>query len=239
MNMDAELDRLAAMYAENDDETLLEMYDRRDDLTDLAQEALERVMKERGVVPAEHVEGSAAEAEEDEPESEGETDLFPGEVGLWLFRDMFDARSAMDALTSAEIEHRMVDRSVMVSGGLTPRPDARFLLVVFADDQSKAEAVLRQRMGMFQPQEVVGEDPFADLLGFVPLANGSREGGLKLARTLGEAGYSYVWDDSLDGEFEGTRSHVAISVKRTQYKKVMKLLGDKDESWPGADWEAL
>jgi len=211
MNMDRELERLAAVYAESDDEELLLMYERREDLTDVAQAALARVMKERGVVPVE-----AEAVEEAAPEVDA-GELKPGEAGLWLFEDMFNAKTAAEVLTSAGIEHRMVDRSDQRSSdGLRGRYVPALLLVLDAADRLKAEAVLRQRLGMFPLAEVDGarEGVEGDAEDFAVLTMLERTDALAAAHALGEAGISFRWRDGRDAaEGQPDEETVTIEVK--------------------------
>jgi hypothetical protein len=211
MNMDAELNRLAAMYVENDDDELLQMYERREDLTDLAQEALAKVMKERGVVPVEHV-GEPVDA----AELVEEGDLSQGEVGIWQFDDMFQAQTAMQVLTSAEIDHRMIDRSQRNTDGLRGRYLPAMLLVVDESDRARTEQVLRQRMKLFPLPEVdsAREGVEGEAGEFVLLSMFERKDALVAARELGAAGISYKWRDGRDAaEEQPDEETVTLEVK--------------------------
>lgn len=49
MSIDGQLGKLGALYAEKSDGELLDLHDKRDGLTELAQLALAAVMRERGL----------------------------------------------------------------------------------------------------------------------------------------------------------------------------------------------
>ncbi len=115
MSMDEE--RLRKLYDEKDNDGLVDLWEHRDDLTDVAQSALESVMRERRLSTT--VEG-ASESSSDE--ADGEDTLSPTEIVLWAFDDMFQAKRAIQLLDEAEIEYKLIDLS---KGGLAANQSSR------------------------------------------------------------------------------------------------------------------
>lgn len=156
MNTERESQRLLALYADKADEELLELYARRNDLTEVAQQALDQAMHSRGLEP-----------QVDEPAQEQITldalsGLEPGEISLITFRDGLETAQAVDALRAAELPHRITERVVRYVGG-----DSRNLLDLVVDtaDAPRAREVLQRTLGLFPPPE--GEDSHAE--DFAPL----------------------------------------------------------------------
>ena len=92
MDNERELNRLAEMYDENTDDELLHMYALRDDLTELAQQALSKVMQQRHLSPVKVVQNDAEAALAQQMVDDSQ--LAPDEVGLFSFDDMYQASTA-------------------------------------------------------------------------------------------------------------------------------------------------
>lgn len=163
LNLDPEFRRLLDLYADKADEELLELHDRRQDLTELAQQALAQTMQQRGLEPVE------AETPRPPAASAGELAIGQGEgqelaedeLALITFRDALEATQAIETLREAEIPHRITDRKIRYTSG-----DSRDLLelVVSRQDADRAREVLQRTLGLFPPPEGDEEHGEDDLL---------------------------------------------------------------------------
>lgn len=225
MNVEREVERLAAVYAENSDEQLLAMYDRREDLTDVAQEALAQVMKARGVVPKSTVAHSPADSVValEERAEELQDPLDPDEVCVWNFDDVFQLQEALRILDNTGIEQRVVNWNEFARPNSVTRP-TYLGLVVWREDLERAKGILQEKLALFPPQEP--EETFEYVLGFVPLGEFSRADAKAIADALGEGGFSYVWDDEMENSNVSSRS-VSISVKGKREAKARDWLEEK------------
>jgi hypothetical protein len=227
MNMDRELERLAAVYAENDDEQLLDMYERREDLTEVAQAALAKVMGERGVVPGSVDVPEAGEREiasEDEGARAMADALDPGEVCVWNFDDAFRLKEALTLLTEAGIEQRVLNWNEVDPANASKRSPATLGLIVWREDLEQATEILHEKLGLFPEPE--SDETFEYVLGFVPIGTFSRVDAQRIAGALAEGGFSYVWDDETEDSNRSSRS-VSISVKGTREVKARDWLEEK------------
>ena len=147
MGTDKEWKRLCELYAEKSDEDLLDLWHDHEDLTQVAQEALAQVVKDRGL------ELKSTEAEsgppKSQPGSQDEESLLRDETELWSFSDAFQASQAIRHMTEAEIAFRMIDQSEMNWDGLRSRNRVGLLMVVKMADALRAERLLREKMGLF------------------------------------------------------------------------------------------
>ena len=125
MSLDGQMEKLSAVYAEKSDGELLGLFEQRDGLTEMAQQALTDVMRARGL--------SARDIDEPEKAIGGEVEerVGAGEVLAYLFHDAFEAREAIRVLTEAGIEHTMMDWHV-VHPEMTPYPNGLDLGLVVA-----------------------------------------------------------------------------------------------------------
>ena len=228
MAMERELERLAAVYAESDDDELLLMYERREDLTEVAQAALEQVMKERGIVPG--VADAEKETAEDSVGDSGNSEAIAGpaleasEVNLWTFDDAFQASEAIRILKGAGISHRMIDwNAVDPPEASAFRVSLRMGLVVERKDAARAKAVLQSGMGLFPPAET--GDPIAGLQGMFPMGQFSLADALEVARALGQARISYFWldQDRSVADKEAGEDFVEIQVAGTELDRAQEL----------------
>ena len=109
MSLDGQLEKLGALYAEKSDGELLDLYERRDGLTEMAQQALAGEMRQRRLTPG----GAGAEVVAEAGGDEVEDRVEAGEVLAYLFHDAFEAREAIRTMTEAGIAHRMLDWHVV------------------------------------------------------------------------------------------------------------------------------
>jgi hypothetical protein len=149
MSLDGQMEKLSALYDEKSDGELLDLFEQRAGLTEVAQQALAGVMRRRGLEahgggeeePELSAGGSAREVEEDRVGS--------GEVLAYMFHDAFEAREAIRVLTEAGVEHRVLDWHVV-----QPERPAHPLgldlgLVVGRSDLQRATAVLKEELGLY------------------------------------------------------------------------------------------
>jgi len=116
MAFDRASDNLIKLYNEKTDDELLQLHTNREDLTELAQNALAHVMADRNLeAPAEPTAPSIDTAQ---PESD---ELAPDEIGLWSFDDMFQAQTAIQLLDQQQLAYRIIHstRQTLAMGGRT------------------------------------------------------------------------------------------------------------------------
>ena len=192
MSVGGRMDKLSAVYAEKSDGELLSLFERRDGLTEMAQQALAGVMRERGLRT-----GGAAAASV-ESESAGGERLAAGEGLVYMFHDAFEAREAIRHMREAGIAHRMLDWHVVEPGMEKAYTGVDLGLVVERGDAKRAVQVLKDEMGLFPEPEAGGGDDGSDEGGLVVLSMFEREEALVAAHALGMAGVTYLWRDGRD-----------------------------------------
>ena len=214
MAFDRASDNLSRLYNEKTDDELLQLYTNRDDLTELAQNALTKVMQGRNLeAPAETL-APPTGAHTEEPESD---ELQPDEIGLWSFDDMFQAQTAIQLLDLEQLGYRIIHhtRQSLAMGGRT-----YLNLVVKEEDYAAACKLLREKMGLFPAPEVEAPDsiasPLDNLIG-IYLFDSETEmtEGLAVAQALGKAGVSFLWHDGRDSP-EGLAEAMTISIEVRQ-----------------------
>ncbi len=209
MNMDAEWTRLLALYGDKDNDELLNLHLYKDDLTDIAQEALERVMKDRKLqVPA----ADAKTASSDD--SGGMSD---DEVLLWAFDDMFQANRAIQLLEDADIGYRLEDLSNNGAADARTRAVAWLRVVVEQKDCAVARKLLHDGMGLFPAPEAgapsADAEPLDDLVGVLIFdCETEMAEGLTAAQALAHAGISFLWHDGRDSP-EGLADGMTIAIE--------------------------
>jgi len=227
--MEREVERLAGVYAENSDEQLLAMYDRREDLTDVAQEALARVMKERKVVAQTAVDLPQTVTETVSPGeavADGVEDpLDPDEVCVWTFDDAFNLGEALKRLERVGIEKRVMNWKEVYPERATQGPPLELGLVIWRDDLPRVQSLLQDFVNVTAEQVEEGE-ALDYVLGFVPLGDFWRADAKAIADALGEGGFSYVWDDEMENSSRSGKT-VSISVRRSREAKARALLEKK------------
>jgi hypothetical protein len=223
MSLDGQLEKLGALYAEKSDGELLDLYEQRDGLTEMAQQALAGVMRERRL-STQPVFGTQ-ETESVAPYEDGDDTVGTGEVLAYLFHDAFQAREAIRTLTEAGIEHRMLDWHV-VQPERPPHPMGLDLgLVVARSDLQAANEVLKQKLGLFP--DPVREDGPEDGESMVVLSMYERGEALVAARALGEAKMSYLWrDGSEEGSDLPDGETVAIEVNAADVERATQVVED-------------
>jgi hypothetical protein len=211
MSMDEE--RLRKLYDEKDNDALADLWEHRDDLTDVAQSALESVMRDRRL--------STTVASTSE-ESGDENALSPNEALLWAFDDMFQAKRAIQLLDDAEIEYKIVDlsKSGLASNRNNGAPFAWLQLVVNERDYESSRQLLHDQMGLFPKPEgnapSADATPLDDLVGvFLFDVETDLSDGIAAARALAEKGVSFLWHDGRDSP-EGLADEGTASIEVRQ-----------------------
>ena len=192
MAFDRELANFLDVYNDRSDAELLILHENRDDLTDLAQQALAQVLKERslsvtGVPVAQPLANHSTLAEEA---------LDADEAELQTFDDAFRLNEALRLLTHAEIPHRVVNWDEINPRSAASRGMLQLGLIVGREDEAQARKLLQQKMKLFPQAE--GTDSVDDPKGMTLLGVMSRLNALVVAHALGSAGISYVWSDGRD-----------------------------------------
>jgi hypothetical protein len=211
MAFDRDSDKLSKIYAEKTNDELLHLYANREDLTEVAQEALTRVMKDR------NLESPAAAPEPLHTDQPAGDELQPDEIGLWSFDDMFQAQRAIQLLDLEQLWHRIIDhtRQTLAMGGRT-----YLNVIVKEEDYPAACKLLREKMGLFPAPEVEAPDAVAgsldDLIGIYLFDSETEMAeGLAVAQALGKAGVSFLWHDGRDSP-EGLADAMTISIEVRQ-----------------------
>jgi hypothetical protein len=218
MGRNGQYEELCRVYAEKSDGELLALSEDREDLTDLAQEALAQALQERGLTAVPVAEPVVA--------AEGAAGLGDGSVLVYLFTDAFEAREAMRHMGEADIAHQMLNWHEVEPGMTVSYTGLDLGLVVAKEDAGAARLVLKEKLGLFPAAE--GTDDAAE--GFAMLGMFSRDEALSLAGALGEAGVSFGWRDGRDAT-EGLpdAETVAIDVRISRLAEaegvVARLLG--------------
>ncbi len=192
MAFDRELANFLDVYNDRSDAELLILHENRDDLTDLAQQALAQVLKERslsvtGVPVAQPLANHSTLAEEA---------LDADEAELQTFDDAFRLNEALRLLTHAEIPHRVVNWDEINPRSAATRGMLQLGLIVGKEDEAQARKLLQRKMKLFPQAE--GTDAVDDPKGMTLLGVMSRLNALVVAHALGSAGISYVWSDGRD-----------------------------------------
>jgi hypothetical protein len=209
MSLDGQMERLCALYDEKSDDELQAMFEHRDNLTEVAQEALTQTMRGRGLV------GKLASAEGDTvpDEEEATTELAADEVVLYTFDDAFEAREAIRWLGEAGVWQRVATYMPMRPGASVP---LGLTVIVRKAEVNAAVTALRAKMGLF-PEPETGDglaSPLAGMQEMVLVAMFDRGDGLIAAEALGKAGISYCWRDGSEETQElPDEGTVAIEVR--------------------------
>jgi hypothetical protein len=218
MSLDGQMEKLSALYAEKSDGELLALFERRDGLTEMAQQALAGVMRERGLDER----GKAPVETVDVESDEGGDRVGEGEGLIYLFHDAFEAREAMRHMNEAGIAHRMLDWHVVEPERAVSYTGVDLGLVVERADAQRAKQVLKDAMGLLPgPEKVIEEDE----AGLIVLSMFDREEALAAAHALGQVGITYLWRDGRD-ETAGLPDEdtVAIEVRAEDLDRAAKLV---------------
>jgi hypothetical protein len=227
MSLDGQLEKLGALYAEKSDGELLDLYEQRDGLTDMAQEALAGVMRERRL-STHAASGIAAGARETVGEAGGdavEDSVAEGEVLVYLFHDAFEAREAIRTMADAGIAHRMLDWHVVQPEMTVSQTGVDLGLVVARSDARQTMGLLKEKLGLFPEAEGEGAPELDEAMAVVSMFE--REEALVAARALGEAGMTYLWRDGRDhvGELPDEET-VAIEVRAADMERATQVVED-------------
>ncbi len=223
MSLNGQLEKLGALYEEKSDGELLGLYGQRDGLTEMAQQALTRVMRARRL-PVD--EGSGANAGHAAARAEFEDAVGEDEVLVYLFHDAFEAREAIRVMRDAGIAHRMLDWHVVNPEMEVAQTGVDLGLVVSRGEVQTTGAVLKEQLGLFPEAETGDLAPgIADSL--VVLSMFERGEALVAARALGLAGMTYLWRDGRDhvGELPDEET-VAIEVRAADMEHAGHLVED-------------
>jgi hypothetical protein len=222
MSLDGQMEKLGALYDEKSDGELLALYEQREGLTEMAQQALAGVMRGRRLsTPGESAAEVVAEAGGDEVEDRVET----GEVLAYLFHDAFQAREAIRTLTEAGIEHRMLDWHVVQPEMTVSQTGLDLGLVVAQADLQSTLSVLKEELGLFPGAE--GEDAQEDGDSMAVLSMYERGDALVAARALGLAKMSFLWrDGSEHGSDLPDEETVAIEVNSADVERATQIVED-------------
>ena len=211
MDFDRESNRLFQVYDEKINDELLALHSNRENLTEVAQDALARVIRDRGLA------APAVEVDMPHADAGAKTDY---DVVLWTFDDMFQANRAIQLLEEAQIEYGLVDLS---NGGIvSQRYQAVGWLQLKVDEQDvvAARKALHDGMGLFPAAEVDAPDSYAgpldDLTGvYIFDSETEMAQGLAVVQALAKAGVSFVWHDGRDWP-EGLADAMTVSIEVRQ-----------------------
>ena len=227
MDMDREWGRLRQLYDEKSNEELVALWGNRDSLTQIAQEALARVMQERKLEP------ETAEAVDEQTSSRplAMPDVLAGDERLlWTFDDMFQANRAVELMDEAQFEYRLADSSK--GGAVSQRyaPIKWLQLVVAEKDYTAARALLQAKMGLFPEREAgapaAEAGPLDDLMGVLMFdAETELSEGIAAATALAKAGVTFVWHDGRDSpDGLADAMTVAIEVPEANYERAKAIV---------------
>jgi hypothetical protein len=242
MSLDGQLEKLSALYGEKSDGELLDLHDKREGLTEMAQQALAGVMRERGLAARGVVAAEASPVGRgggEEPDSVGESggdSVGEDEVLIYLFTDAFEAREAIRHMREAGIAHRMLDWHVVEPEREVSQTGVDVGMVVRRGDAQRAVLVLKEKLGLFPgPENLAGADA-SDEYGLVVLSMFDRDEGLAAADALGKVGITYLWRDGRD-EAAGLPDEdtVAIEVRAEDVDRAAKLVEETLAALPGDD----
>ena len=223
MSLDGQLEKLGALYEEKSDGELLDLYEQRDGLTEMAQQALAAVMRQRGL-GGQPVFGTQ-ELEPAGHYADGDDTVGSGEVLAYLFHDAFQAREAIRVLTEAGIEHRMVDWHMVHPEMTVSQTGLDLGLVVAGADLQRTVEDLKEQLGLFPGPE--GEDAPEDGDSMAVLSMYERGEALVAARALGLAKMSYLWrDGSEHGSDLPDEETVAIEVNSGDVERATQVVED-------------
>jgi hypothetical protein len=233
MSLDRQMDTLTALYAEKSDGELLDLAGKREGLTEKAQQALDDVMRERGLAGRGAAVAMSAGGEE---AVDGDVDeVHEGEVLAYLFHDAFEAREAIRCMTEAGIEHRMLDWHVVEPEMTVSQTGLDLGLVVQGADGKRTMAVLKEKLGLF-PSAEGGDSGGAGGEGLTVLSMFERGGGVGClggggggggALAGGVGGVTYLWRDGRDaGAHLPDEETVAIEVRPEDVGRATTVVED-------------
>jgi hypothetical protein len=218
-------ERLQQLYDEKPDDVLVEMWANREDLTEMAQAALESVMRSRRLETAREAQPEVAVPER----VAGADEEY---VSLFTFGDMFQARQAVELLEEAKIQYKPVNQSQ--NAGITEwgTQSAQIEVLVTDQDYAAAVKVLHDGLGLFPQAEMDAPDadagPLDDLVSVLMIdAETELQEGIAAARALAEKGVSFMWHDGRDfPEGLADAATVSIEVRSSAYKKAAGIVHD-------------
>jgi hypothetical protein len=251
MSLDGQLEQLRALYAEKSDGELLDLHDQCEGLTELAQQALAEVMRERGLGARNVPSGPTSQAGPSQvgPGATTEDVLVENEMLAYLFHDAFEAREAIRNMTEAGIAHRMLDWHSVDPELPVSYSGVDLGLVVQVEDAQRTLVVLKEKLGLFPAPENEIDDASGSASGnsfwnsfgggadavdaLTVLSMFERGEGLVAAQALGEAGITYLWRDGRE-EASGLPDEetVSIEVRQADLARATKLVEDAFAALP-------
>jgi hypothetical protein len=225
MSLEVQMEKLSALYDEKSDGELLDLYEQRDGLTEMAQQSLSAVMRGRKL--ATHAVFGVQETGAEPAAGDGveEDTLENNEVLAYLFHDAFEAREALRVLTEAGVEHRMLDWHVVQPEMTVSQTGLDLGLVVARRDLQNTTDVLKAKLGLVALREQ--GDGVEDGDSMVVLSMYERGEALAAARALGEAKMSYLWrDGSEQGSDLPDGETVAIEVNSEDLERAAQVVED-------------
>ena len=220
MALDGQFDRMVALYSEKSDEELEQLYAAREDLTEVAEQALTDVLHKRGIAPRTQALSPLLEERRDDADP-ANSPLAQDEVCLYTFDDAFRTTEALRLLDRADIPARVIDWNAISDQTRERRPTLQLGVVVKRLDQAAASHILQEELGLLLPLK--GNSDFMETHDFVPVARLERADALVLAHALGTHGISYLWTDDRDDASAGA-DLVAIEVRAERIDRANKLM---------------
>lgn len=222
MSLDGQFEKLTALYDEKSDGELLDLYEQRDGLTEMAAQALAGVMRQRRLnTPV----GASAEVMAEDGDDATEDRVETGEVLAYLFHDAFQAREALRTMTEAGIEHRMLDWHVVQPTMTVSQTGLDLGLVVAKEDLESTLRLLKEQLGLFPGAE--GDEAPQDGDSMAVLSMYERGDALVAAQALGLAKMSFLWrDGSEPGSDLPDEETVAIEVNSADVERATQVVED-------------
>jgi hypothetical protein len=230
MSLDGQMEKLSALYDEKSDGELLDLFEQRDGLTAVAQQALAGVMRQRGLsAPSGGGEAAPVVAAGSDAADAVEADtVASGEVLAYMFHDAFEAREAIRVLTEAGIAHRMLDWHVVQPERPPHALGLDLGLVVARSDRQRTAAVLKDELRLFAlPEQGEQHEGMGDGDSMEVLSMFERGEALVAAQALGEAKMSYRWRDGSEvGSDLPDGETVAIEVNAEDVERAGQVVED-------------
>jgi hypothetical protein len=221
MNTDREWQRLLALYADKADEELLELHDRRDDLTELAQQALAKTMQVRGIEPepAEEVPSAAASVLPGQDLGVGSDEVY-----LCAFDDPIRASVAREILDRDGVDHRMVVWDGGRGSGFRGQAySTGVYLIVPLHEEARVREILRKELS----QSFVDETEFVPMEDATLLGEFTQVQADLISRALEEHDIPYTTDYS-----QHDSTPVLVSVRAEQLEEAFDLMEQIADTLP-------
>lgn len=213
-----ELARLTAVYRDQPDSALLNLWDGRTSLTEVAQQALADVIQERGLeveLPADVL------PEEPPPADEDSDEIAASEALLRSFSDTIDLNRVIESFKRAGVAWRIHDASVGQTATLGGMKAIDLWLIVAKKDEPRARSLMFKALGIEDAATPApSSDPLNDL-GLFGLFE--RDEARTLADAFIDAGVSFCWFDPSDDPEASGMEHVMIYVHGSSFERAREL----------------